>query len=57
LLNGTIEEAELLPIANLKYKQDSVSQDLYPLDTDYECAELKATPYGEPNKVLKGRLQ
>lgn len=57
LLNGTIEEAELLPIANLNYIQDSLARDLYPLETDYEHNELKGTPYSKPNKVLKGRLQ
>ena len=56
LLNGMIEEAELLPLADLQYIQDSGEKKLYPLDTDYDCSELKAAPYGKPNKVLKGRL-
>lgn len=56
LLNGMIEEAELLPLASLQYIQDSGEKKLYPLDTDYDCSELKAAPYGKPNKVLKGRL-
>jgi hypothetical protein len=57
LLNGMIEEAELLPLANLQYIQDALEKDLYPLETDYEEHELKGTPYGQPNIVLKGRLQ
>ena len=56
LLNGVIEEAETLPLANLQYTLDSGSMNLYPLDTKYEEPNCKATPYGEPNKVLKGRL-
>lgn len=57
LLNGIIEEAEQLPLANLQYMQDSVAKDLYPLETDYSDHNLKGTPYGKPNKVLKGQLQ
>jgi hypothetical protein len=56
LLEGVIEEAEKLPLANLQYTQDSISKNLYPLDTDYNNSNIKSTPYGEPNKVLKGRL-
>ena len=57
LLNGLIEEAELLPLANLQYVQDALEKELYPLETDYEEHELKGTPYGQLNIVLKGRLQ
>ena len=56
LLNGVIEEAETLPLANLQYTIDSISENLYPLDTHYSNLNCKATPYGEPNKVLKGQL-
>ena len=56
LLNGVIEEAETLPLANLQYTLDSGSKNLYPLDTHYSNLNCKATPYGEPNKVLKGQL-
>jgi hypothetical protein len=56
LLNGVIEEAETLPLANLQYTIDSISENLYPLDTHYSNLNCKATSYGEPNKVLKGQL-
>ena len=56
LLNGVVEEAETLPLANLQYTIDSISENLYPLDTHYSNPNCKATLYGEPNKVLKGQL-
>ena len=56
LKQGVIEEGEKMPLADIQYYTDMVSCNLYPLENDYSNDEIKGAPYGEPNKVLKGRL-
>ena len=57
LQNGIIEEGELLELADLEYYQAQEMNNLYPLEADYDNAELKAAAYGNANHILKGNLE
>lgn len=53
LRNGILEEGEGLPLDSLDYNSQP---GLYPLEADYDNANLKARAYGDKNIVLKGGL-
>ena len=54
LRKGILEEGEGLPLADLDY---NLQPDVYPLESDYDDASLKAHAYGDKNITLKGGLQ
>ena len=55
--SGIIEDAEGMELADIQYHKDKCRLNLYPLDTVYGNENLKGSPYGSPNLIMKGGLE